>query len=165
MQVLGPDSMDYCHLKNILNFIKTRQWKKIRPYVIKVNETHLRERVQGLTKRAEKELYERCLLDDIASKIALLDPWEPWHNLLAAPLKKAFKLLKSQRHDEVEDYVDSVHFFREEIDDHKQSARIEWKRILTHHPLSSTWRCNEKETEPSQRQPPAQPQTSYPPDE
>ena len=34
-QGIGPDSMDYCNLKNILNFIKTRQWEKIRHYVAK----------------------------------------------------------------------------------------------------------------------------------
>ena len=164
-QDVGPESMDYCHLQNILNFITTRQWEKIRAYVTHVNETHLRERVQDLVTRAEKDLYERCLLEAIAYKITMLDPWEEWHNLLEDPLRKVFKLLERKKHDEVEDYIHSVHFFRDEIHDHKESARTVWKRILTHHPLSSTWRYKEKETEPSPKQPLVRLPTSYPPDE
>ena len=78
-QEIGPDSMDYCHLKNILNFIKTRQWEKIRPYVAKVNETQLRERVQGLTKRAEKE---RLKMNDVCWTTSLTRSpcWIPGSN-------------------------------------------------------------------------------------
>ena len=164
-QEIKPHDMDYCHMQNLLNFIKTRQWKKIWRYVEKVNETYFREYVQHLLKNAEEELYQRLLMDEISFKINALDPWESLHNLLAAPLKKVFKLLERKRYDEIDGYIDSVNFFREEIDDHKQGARVEWKKILTHHPLSSIWRCNEREPGKLRVPPLAQPKTSFPPNE
>ena len=164
-QEIKPHDMDYCHMQNLLNFIKTRQWKKIWRYVEKVNETYFREYVQHLLKNAEEELYQRLLMDEISYKINALDPWESLHNLLAAPLKKVFKLLERKRYDEIDDYINSVNFFREEIDDHKQGARIEWKKILTHHPLSSIWRCNEREPGKLRVPPLGQPKTSFPPNE
>ena len=164
-QEMNPLDMDYCHMQNLLNLIKTRQWKKIWPYVENVNETYFREYFQHLLKNAEEELYQRLLMDEISFKINALDPWESLHNLLAAPLEKVFKLLERKRYDEIDDYINSVNFFREEIDDHKQGARVEWKKILTHHPLSSIWRCNEKEPDKLRAPPLAQPKTSYPPNE
>ena len=165
LQEIKPSDMDYCHMQNLLNFIKTRQWKKIGRYVEKVNETYFTEYVQHLLNNAEEELYQRLLMDEISYKINTLDPWESLHNLLAAPLKKVFKLLERKRYDEIDGYINSVNFFREEIDDHKQGARIEWKKILTHHPLSSIWRCNEREPGKLRAPPLAPPKISYPPDE
>ena len=52
---MNPYDMDYCHMQNLLNLIKTRQWKKICPYVEKVNETYFREYFQHLMKNAEED--------------------------------------------------------------------------------------------------------------
>ena len=166
LQEIKPSDMDYCHMQNLLNFIKTRQWKKMGRYVEKVNETYFTDYVQHLLNNAKEELYQRLLMDEISYKINTLDPWESLHNLLAAPLKKVFKLLERKRYDEIDGYIDSVNFFREEIDDHKQGAKVEWKKILTHHPLSSIWLCNEREPGKLRAPPPlAPPKISYPPNE
>ena len=121
---MPSDAMDYEHLQNILNLIKSCQWRAIGPYVEKVNETHFRELIQTLMKRTQQRLYKKLLMDCIAYKITMLDPWEEYHNLLEEPLRKVFKLLDDKRFDEVDTCIDSVNFFRDEVEDHKRRARV-----------------------------------------
>ena len=162
---MKTNDMDYCDLQNVVNLIKNRQWKKIPWYVEKVNETYFSELIQTLLTRTKQHLYQRMLKDVIAEKISLLDAWDEFHNLSEEPLRKVFKLPEDDKFDKVDTYIDGVNFFRDEVEDHKRTAKLRWKRILTHHPLNSTWLCNVKEKEPWPQLPQVDRKTPCPPNE
>ena len=162
---MSTNDMDYCDMQNVVNLIKNRQWKKIAWYVEKVNETYFRELIQTLLETTEEHLFYRMLKEEIAYKISLLDEWDEFHNLLEEPLRKVFKLIEDERIDKLNTYIDGVNFFRDEVEDHKRTARLRWKRILTHHPLNLTWLYNVKENEPWPQLPQVDRETSCRPNE
>ena len=110
-----------------------------------VNETYFRELVQTLMEKAKKLVYQKVLLKRFSCHIGSLDEWDRHHNLLTEPLQNVFKLIESQRFEEIDSYVDSINFFGDEVQDLDESSRLQWKTHypLTHYPLTSTWICNE----------------------
>ena len=119
-----------------------------------VNESYFRELVQTLMEKAKKLLYQKVLLKRFSCHICSLDEWDLHHNLLTEPLQNVFKLIESQQFEEIDSYVETINFFKDEMQDLDKSSRLQWKTILMYHPLTSTWICNENEPESWLRVPP-----------